>query len=453
MIMSADTDDTLELPQPAIDRITAPLVRFLHVEAAGGVVLLLAAVVALILANSPAAAAFARFWEMPLGLTVGGFEFRHSLRHWVNDALMTVFFFVVGLEVKREIVLGELREWRRAALPVAAAIGGIVAPAGIYLLLPRGPPGAHGWGVPIATDIAFVVGCMALLGRGVPHGLRVMVLTLAIADDIGAILVIALVYNHGLDFGWLAAAGGGLALVAGAARLGVRSLAVYGVGGLFVWFCFHESGVHATIAGVILGLMTPARETLSEGLIARIFARALALFTGEGWQTDAHRARHVREFRSVTQQMVSPVEYLIAALHPWVAFAIMPLFALANAGVAVRLPQLGAPVAVAVMAGLVLGKPLGIIAASWVAVRSGFSRLPDGVSWSQWAGGGILCGIGFTMSLFIAGLALDGALLDEAKVGVLVASSLSAAAGMCWLGACRRRATTAAAAGDAPDPA
>ncbi len=421
------------LPEEPVDRLLSPLVRFLHVEAAGGIVLLLCTAVALILANSPLAERFLEFWKMPLGFQIGDFGMHHSLKHWINDGLMAIFFFVVGLEVKRELVVGELREMRRAALPIVAAVGGMVVPAGIYLLLQLDQPGQRGWGIPMATDIAFVVGCMAVLGPRIPHSLRVMILSLAIADDIGAILVIAIGYTEAIHFGPLGLAAISLAVIFAFGRLGVRSLPVYAGLGLVVWFGFHESGIHATIAGVILGLMTPARSYVSQGLFGRVLHRASQIFEGEEWQTGSLRSQQVRQFQRIARETVSPLEYLEHALHPWVSFLIMPVFALANAGVPIELSDLGAPVALAVMGGLVVGKPLGIGLFSWLAVKSGLASLPEGVTWTMIIGGGFLAGIGFTMALFVAGLALDGELLDTAKVGILAASALSALAGMALL--------------------
>ncbi len=436
MATPAPTAPEPELPRKPIDRIIEPVARFLHVEAAGGVVLLACTLIALVLANSPASEAFLGIWKTPVGIQIGSFEFRHSLKHLINDGLMAIFFFVIGLEVKRELVLGELRDVRRAALPIAAAVGGMVVPAAVYLALQWRGPAQHGWGIPMATDIAFVVGCMALLGPRVPHGLRVLLLSLAIADDIGAILVIAVGYTDNISLGWLLAAAVGLGVVFGFTRLGIRSFLVYLATGVFVWFAFHESGVHATIAGVLLGLMTSPRSYVSEGLFGQTLARASQVFEGGGWQSLPHRTERLRQFQRITRETVSPLEYLENALHPWVGFVIMPLFALANAGVPLRLTDLGAPVAIAVTLGLVLGKPIGIVAASWLAVVTGIARLPEGVRWPMLTAGGCLSGIGFTMALFIASLALHGSHLDTAKVGVLAGSLASAVVGMALLTAC-----------------
>jgi NhaA family Na+:H+ antiporter len=428
----AEEHESVSLPRQPIDRLVKPLQRFIHISSASGVVLLICTVIAVVFANSPLAEGWAAFWKTKNGFAIGGFEFKHSIKHWINDGLMAIFFFVVGLEVKREIVLGELRDMRRASLPIIAALGGMVVPAGIYLALQGGTEAARGWGIPMATDIAFVVGCMALLGPRVPHGLRIAILSLAIADDIGAILVIAIGYTEGLSIGALVAGFAGIVLIYVMARLGVRSFAAFTLFGLLVWFAFHESGVHATIAGVILGLMTPARRDLSTSIIGKALKRLDELLHGN-WEERPHRAAEVRQVQKVAKEAVSPLEYLENALHPWVSFAIMPIFALANAGVAIEVSSFADPVALAVAAGLVVGKPVGIVLFSWLGVKAGLAQLPQGVSWGALAGGGCLAGIGFTMALFIAGLALEGPMLDAAKVGILTASAVAAALGMALL--------------------
>jgi NhaA family Na+:H+ antiporter len=373
------------------------LARFLHAESSGGLVLLACTVVALVLANSPLEATYESVRQTTAGISVGNFSLTEPLLLWINDGLMALFFLVVGLEIKREIVSGELSDPRKALLPVVAAVGGMVVPAAFYAVGIWGGPGAHGWGVPMATDIAFVVGFLTLLGPRVPSGLKVLLLTLAIADDIGAVLVIALVYSGGIHLMPLVLAACGLGLIALLLWLGVRSLAVYAVLAAAVWLGFFESHVHPTVAGVLLGLLAPARP-------------------GTGRPAPVS---------------LSPAERLENALHPWVAFVIMPLFALANAGVRVRPEMLGGPrVALAVILGLVVGKPLGIVLFSWAAVRVRLARLPEGMTWKVMVGAGCLAGIGFTMSLFVAGLAFpEAAMLDEAKVGVLAGSALSAALG------------------------
>lgn len=425
------------LPVEPIHHIVNPFLRFLQVETASGFVLLLAAGFALAIANSPAGNTYRAFWDTPLVLQIGSFSLGHSLQEWINDGLMVIFFFVIGLEVKRELVLGELRDVRRATLPIMAALGGMIAPAGIYLALQHGQPGERGWGIPMATDIAFVVGCMALLGPRVPHGLRVMLLSLAIADDIGAIFVIAAGYTETLHYGALGIGLGFLVFVVAANWLGVRSMGVYAGLGILVWLSFLQSGVHPTIAGVILGLLTPARIYLGESDFLSFLDRIrLPKFPKTSEVTPVkktHRAETVRRLQWAARETISPLEYLEQTMHPWVAFGIMPIFALANAGVPFQLSTLTAPVSLAVMLGLLIGKPVGVLSLSWLSVRTGMAQLPDGVGWPALAGAGFLAGIGFTMALFIAGLALTGPLLDHAKIGILGGSLISAALGMAML--------------------
>ena len=418
-----------DLPQERIHRLVGPLLRFMHVEAAGGIVLLAATLAALALANSPLSEDFLALWTTKVGFSWGEFEMRYSLKHWINDGLMGIFFFVVGLEVKRELVLGELRDPRRAALPFAAALGGMIAPAALYLALMSGTAEARGWGIPMATDIAFAVGCLAIVGTRVPPSLRIVLLSLAIVDDIGAILVIAVGYTTELDLGMLALSGAGIGAVVLVGKLGVRSAVPYIVLGAVVWFGFHESGVHATIAGVILGLMTPARSWVSDNLLAGIVRQAEALLTGS-WGDASTRYSELRRVQRAAREALSPLERLVGTLHPWVSFAIMPIFAFANAGVPIQAGALGEPVALAVVVGLVVGKPLGVVLLSWVAVRLGIASLPSGVGWSGVVAVGALAGIGFTMSIFIAGLALSGATLDAAKIGILTGSVVSGVLGV-----------------------
>jgi NhaA family Na+:H+ antiporter len=418
------------LPREPIDRLLGPLTRFLHVEAAGGAVLLVCASAALILANSPFAEPYLAIWKTPLGIQIGSHELVHSLKHWINDGLMGIFFFVIGLEVKRELVLGELSDVRRAALPVAAALGGMLVPAAVYLALQAGEPAQRGWGIPMATDIAFVVGCLAALGSRVPRPLRALLLSLAIADDIGAILVIAIGYTEKILGLALVLGFAGLLAIVGLARLGVRSIGIYVVVGAAVWLGFHESGVHATIAGVLVGLVTPTRAWIPDSSLGLTVDRVRALASGEGWQAPGTRRAALRELATAARETVSPLERIEMSLHPWSSFAIMPVFALANAGIPIRIESFGEPVAMAVMAGLVFGKPVGIVAVSFLAVRLGLAELPRGVSWTALLGAGFLAGIGFTMALFIAELALAGPMLEAAKVGVLAGSALAALIGV-----------------------
>ena len=422
-----------DLPHEIADQITKPFARFLKIEAAAGGLLLLAVLVALILANSAWSKPFLAFWETPIGLHSGALDFTRSLRHWINDGLMTFFFFVISLELKRELVLGELRNLRAVALPFAAALGGMLVPVSLYLALTVGKPGMHGWGTVMATDTALVIGCLALFGTRIPPALRLFLLSLAIFDDVGAILVVAVGYGAALNWPALAIGMLGLGAVAGSARLGIRSVPVYFLLGGVIWLCFDASGVHATIAGVVLGLMTPTRVWVSDARLRSILRRVLAYPGGEHWSGDTADRRDLRQAGIAVTESLSPVERLEIMLHPWVGFAVMPIFALANAGVAVTGVDLGQSVSLAVFAGLVLGKPAGVLGFSWLAVRLGLAARGPSLSWPFLAAGAFLTGIGFTMSLFIAGLTYTPAMLSAAKIGILSGSVVSAAAGLVML--------------------
>ena len=431
---SADASADLSgFPREPIDEVIDPLKRFLHIEASSGIVLIVVTLAALILANSPLSERFLALWKAPVGFRIGSFQMLHSLQHWINDGLMAVFFFVIGLEVKRELVMGELQELKQAALPIAAAIGGMIVPACIYFSLLHGTPGERGWGIPMATDIAFVVGCLTVLGSRIPSSLRVMLLSLAIADDIGAIVVIAVGYTESLNLTALILGVVGIGIIIGLMEIGVRNLAVYLLTMVLIWFAFHESGIHATIAGVIFGLLTPTQAWISEGRLGMIASNTCNFLRGEGWSDSPDRYDILRKMEVAARKSISPLKRFETELHPWVGFLIMPLFALANAGVKIHLSDFTSPVALAVLLGLLLGKPAGITLFSWLAVKLGLARLPQGVSWGVIVGSGFLAGIGFTMAIFIASLALKSNLLDAAKVGIIVGSFLSAIIGLAAL--------------------
>jgi NhaA family Na+:H+ antiporter len=335
------------LPVEPVDRLTKPFAGFLRIEALGGGILLVSTVVALALSNSPWAHPFLSAWELPVGIRVGSFEFARSSREWINDGLMTLFFFVVALELKRELVLGELRSPRMAAFSIAAALGGMLVPAAMYLTLQVGREGAHGWGTVMATDTAFVIGCLALLGRRIPQSLRVFMLSLAIVDDIGAILVVAIGYSSQLVWGALALGALGIASVRGMALLGVRSIALYFLVGAVIWLAVDASGIHATITGVVLGLLTPTGRWVSDDRLQAIRDREVADPSGDRRGDRAEGRRAWRRSQVAIRETLSPVERLGMMLHPWVSFAIMPLFAFANAGMALSSADGGNPVRVA----------------------------------------------------------------------------------------------------------
>jgi Na+:H+ antiporter, NhaA family len=422
--------------RPLARLIARPLAEFLRVEAAGGILLLLAAVAALVWANSPWQQSYDDLWTTEATLRVGTFAVTEDLRHWVNDGLMALFFFVVGLEIKRELVVGDLRSMRDASLPAIAALGGMAVPAMLYTALNGGGEGSAGWGVPMATDIAFAVGVLALLGDRVPAPAKLLLLALAIVDDIGAIVVIAIFYNHDLALGWLGAAVAGLAAIVILRRLRVWYQPLYVVAGIGMWWCTFQSGVHATLAGVAMGLVTPARP-----LLAPAQAETIA---GELSADPRVTAEEVRTVSFALRESISVAERVGHLLHPWSSYVIVPIFALANAGIPVSWDGLSdaatSTVTLGVVVGLVVGKPLGIVAAVALATRTGLGRLPDGLTMRHVVGLGTLAGIGFTVSLFISGLAFDEPRLqDEATLGVLGASVLAAAAGTLLLGTRRNQ--------------
>ena len=412
--------------RPLARYVAQPLNRFLQVEAAGGVLLLIATMAALVWANSPWSGSYEQLWRTIVSVDAGPLHLSEDLGHWVNDGLMALFFFVVGVEIKQELVSGQLADRRAATLPVIAALGGMVVPAALFFALNVGGAGAHGWGIPMATDIAFALGVLMLLGDRAPSSLKVLLLGLAIADDLGAIAVIALFYTDEIELRWLLAAAVGLVVVAVMRRVRVWFLPVYAVIGTAVWACTLQSGIHATIAGVALGLLTPARPLLPDIEADRI-ARRLS-------DDEDVTAAEVREMGFHLRESVSVAERLGTVLHPWTSYVVVPIFALANAGIPLSGRTLGdaatSRVAMGVVVGLVVGKLIGISAFAWAAVRLGLARLPDGVSWRQLQGMAGIAGVGFTVSMFVTGLAYEGpALQDQAKIGVLVASALAAVIG------------------------
>ncbi|HVF18674.1 MAG TPA: Na+/H+ antiporter NhaA [Mycobacteriales bacterium] len=372
------------------------LAHFLHAESTGGLALLVATVVALVWANSPLSEAYADLWHTGLTLGVGEVARTEDLRHWVNDGLMTLFFLVVGLEIKRELVVGELRDRKTVALPAMAALGGMVVPALIYVAINLGDGGEpRGWAVPMATDIAFCVGVMAVLGSRVSSSVKLFLLTLAIVDDIGAILVIALFYGGDISIGPLLLSLALLAAFGAMHRFTVPGWPAYAVVGIAAWAALLASGIHATLAGVALGLLT---------------------------RTDGRSGRE------------SPVERAERVLHPWSSLLVVPVFALANAGLALSAGGLrgaiSSPVAVGVALGLVVGKLVGVLGATWVGSRLGIGALPTGVRWGEIAGVASLAGVGFTVSLFVTGLAFDDAVAEQdATLGILAGSLVAAVVG------------------------
>jgi NhaA family Na+:H+ antiporter len=421
-----------------------PIIRFTKLEAASGSVLLVAAVIALIWANAPFGATYREFWETHLHITAGSFDLNMTLQEFVNDALMAIFFFVVGLEIKRELVVGELKDKKKAALPAIAALGGMIVPALIYTVFVAGKGGeaSGGWAIPMATDIAFSVGVISLLGKRVSTGAKLFLLTLAIADDIGAIIVIAVFYSQGMSLLWLGLGLAGLLFVYLAQRAGIRSLFFYWPVGIVIWFFILQSGVHATLAGVALGLMTPVYPLYSEDEYHRKTSWILGRF-----ETNRAAANHrerldydAMQMAAVAAESVSPLDRIEQFLAPWSGFFVVPIFALANAGVRFADFENGvgaavtSPVTLGVALGLLVGKLVGISSATWIAVRTGIGRLPSNTGWSQIIGLAMLAGIGFTVSMFVTELAFtEAALTDSAKVGIFIGSGLAGIIGTVFL--------------------
>jgi NhaA family Na+:H+ antiporter len=401
-------------------------------EAAGGILLLAATVVALVWANSPWKHSYHTVWEMDISLGVGRNILTWSRHIWVNDGLMSIFFFVVGLEIKREVFIGELRSFRRAVFPFVAALGGCVLPAVIYLAVNHGTPEANAWGIPMATDIAFALGVLTLLGNRAPISLKLFVAALAIVDDIVAVLVIAFFYTEHLQIIYLLFGAGGVALAYAANKIGARNPWIYALIGIPVWFAVRQSGVHATIAGIMMAFTIPCRSEIDRPYFMARMNRLLNRFANaEPNSNKAHATIHSME--RLCEGVETPLNRIEHALQPWVSFLIMPLFALSNAGVPVVGNVLAAAtnrVAIGVALGLVLGKPFGITLFAWAAERIGLVARPRGTDWMQIFAASCVCGIGFTMSLFIAALALpDGDVLDLAKIGTLAASVVAGCVG------------------------
>ncbi|MCL6417265.1 Na+/H+ antiporter NhaA [Aestuariirhabdus sp. Z084] len=418
-----------QLPKEHIDWVVQPINRFIKVEAAAGVVLLLSTLLALSLANSPMRESFNSLWHVSLGINIGTLAFERSLHAWINDAVMTLFFFLVALELKRELVLGELRNPRLAMLSISAAVGGMLVPALVYLFFQYGELGQHGWGTVMATDTAFVIGCLALLGTRIPKSLRIFMLSLAVVDDIGAIIVVAVGYGSGIN--WLAIGFAllGFIVVKVMAFIGIRSMVLFFIVGILIWLAVDASGIHPTVTGVILGLMTPTTKWISDDRLHTIMDCVVAYPPGEHWCGDTPDRKALKTAEAAAREALSPVERLEMMLHPWVGFVVMPLFALANAGISFAGININSPITMAVFLGFVIGKPLGVFLFSWVAVQLRFAVLPTNLSWRMILGGGMLAGIGFTMALFIANLAYSPEQINAVKLGILSASVFSALLG------------------------
>jgi len=424
---------------PILSRVVSQFQRFYRLESIGGILLLCSAVTALVWANSPLGSSYDSLWHTRVSASVGIYSFSTSLSHIVNDGLMAIFFFVVGLEIKRELIVGELSQRQKAMLPLIAALGGMIVPAFFFWMLNSGGPGVRGWGIPMATDIAFAIGVLVLIGRSIPAGLKVFLTAFAIVDDLGAVLVIALFYTAEMSWPLLGFGAVLLLILVLLNVANVRSLFAYVSVGILLWIAFLYSGVHATVAGVLLAMMIPARPILSaRSFVQRGYILLKELEKGVGdaeLPLTGRRAAVVQEMEDACDRVESPLHQFEHGLQPLVTFVIMPLFALANAGLVLAGPlPFNQPIAVGIMVGLVLGKPIGIALSSFIAVRFRLAALPAGTGWRHMIGAGVLGGIGFTMSLFIAALAFPGTQeLEQAKVGVLMSSLIAGVAGWLYL--------------------
>ena len=427
-------------PYPrAVDRLIYPFRRFAEVEGAGGIILLICTGIALFWANVIGAEHYEHFWHTEITLRIGAFDLSNSLVHWIDDGLMAIFFFMVGLEIKREVLVGELASLKKSALPLMAALGGMIFPALIYVLI-NGVDSAssRGWGIPMATDIAFALGVLALLGKRVPPSLVIFLAALAIADDIGAVLVIAIFYTSQLSITYLLIGLGAFVIAIIANYMGARNPITYGIIGLITWLAFLKSGVHATIAGVLVAMAVPAKQRINlrrfidygEYLLSRL-KRAKNIETSA---FSTHEQMEIMQtLENSVEHVMTPLQRYEHGLQSWVAYFIMPIFALANAGVAVGgrlIEDITSPIGLGVICGLVIGKQIGVTLFSWISVKLGFAALPTGVTWKHIYGTAWLAGIGFTMSLFVANLAFgESPLGEESKIGILTASIISGTVG------------------------
>ena len=419
--------------------VRVPVQSFIHTEEIGAIVLLLAAAGALVWVNSPWSDSYFSFWHTTISFDIHIFSLSEDLEHLVNDGLMAVFFFVVGLEIKRELLHGELSSFRKAALPAVAAVGGMAMPALVYFAINGSGDGAVGWGIPMATDIAFALGVLGLLGRRLPAELRVFLLGLAVVDDLGVIAVIAVFYTESIHWVDLGLGVMLLVLMAGCIRLGIRSIGFYVVVSVITWQFFLESGIHATLAGVLIAALTPSEPYLHRRDFAAAIDDLLHDFRLAMENNDEEKAETiVAQIEELSQGTEGPMERLERVIHPWASFVILPVFALANAGIVLSVDvlsdALSSSITVGVLLALPIGKAVGVLGMTWLAIRLGISRLPTGVTWSHILGVGLLGGIGFTVAIFVSGIAFDDpVLVEQAKLGVLGATLLSGAAGYLFL--------------------
>ena len=429
--------------EKAFNKVSTPFEHFLHAQTTTGIVLMFMTVVALLLANSPLADTYAHFFHTKIDLTVGSWAISHTIHHWINDGLMAIFFFIIGLEIKREILVGELSNIKVAILPILAAIGGMVIPALIYVGINAGTEGVNGWGIPMATDIAFAISILVLLGKRVPATLVTFLVALAIVDDLGAVIVIALFYTDQIIMLPLILAGVSFLILVIFNRIGIHMILPYFVVGLLMWFFMLESGVHATIAGVIAAMAIPSKPKACPKNFAQSTKKLLDTYdeypVNEDHMINEKQKAILQNIKDKIDAIGTPAGRLEHNLHLPVALVIIPLFALANAGIAIDFSSIGStivePVSLGIIAGLILGKVLGIFGVAWVAIKLKIARLPKGSSMSQIFGVAFLGGIGFTMSIFVADLAFLGneEFVFQAKIGILAASLFAGLFGFFWL--------------------
>lgn len=430
-----------KIPQSPIEKIIAPVNKFIQLEYTGGIFLFVSVLIAIIWANSSFHELYHHLWEIRFSVGFGEYVLDHPLHIWINDGLMAIFFFVIGLELKREFMEGELSTLKKASLPMMAAFGGMVVPALIYFFINKGTAASHGWGIPMATDIAFALALLSMAGKHIPVSVKVFLSALAVADDLGAVLVIAFFYTSELNFVPLGIAAVFLLILIAGNRLGIRSVAFYLLIGIGVWIGFLLSGVHATIAGVLVAFTIPAVTRINESHFSRNLRKLASDFEKDGLHDSAlitsdqhHTLAHVK---TLTLAAETPLQKIEHALHPWVAFVIMPLFALANAGIIIGADFFTAlinPVSIGVMAGLIIGKFTGILFFTWLMVKTGISQLPERANWKHITGVALLAGVGFTMSLFISNLAFEvPEFIEQAKYGILMASLIAGITGIIML--------------------
>jgi NhaA family Na+:H+ antiporter len=420
-----------------IDKITNPVSKFIHQEHTGGIVLFVSVIIAIIWVNSPFQHSYHELWDLKLSLGFDKYVLDHPLHLWINDGLMALFFFVIGLELKREFMAGELSSIKKASLPMFAALGGMLVPALIFFLFNMGKPSAHGWGIPMATDIAFALALLSVAGKHIPSSVKVFLSALAVADDLGAVLVIAIFYSSHIALVPLTVGVWLLVVLLIGNKMGIRSTAFYLIIGFAVWIAFLLSGVHATIAGVLVAFTIPARTRISEISYTQLVKQYLTDFENEQPNNSTlvtpEQHQIIDKIKKLSLDAETPLQKIEHALHPWVAFIIMPLFALANAGIEIShdfFSSLVNPISIGVTVGLLAGKFIGVLLFTWLMVKFG-AQLPAGSSWKQMTGVALLAGVGFTMSLFISALAFDHAeMIDQAKYGILLASLLAGILGV-----------------------